>query len=280
MSFKRPRKDDNTPKIDGPFIGNLTGYSTPDPIRFITEKEKERLESLKKIAPKAAVFTSISILNDESEEYSTDTADETEINTMPELLTSFFDPSAINKTDDEIYNIGQKLYKQYQNSCTEVQCKNLTNITKMQSSSEKWMLHRAGRITASNCKIAYTLDEKNPALSTVKIIMQYSKFKSKATEYGKNFEEKARKTYTEMEMSKHNNLTVDETGLHINNQFPFLGASPDAIVNCSCHGKRLLEIKCPFKYRDGLDGWIEEPTCPLDKKYHIKESHKYYYQIQ
>ena len=33
-------------------------------------------------------------------------------------------------------------------------------------------------------------------------------------------------------------------------EYPFLGASPNALVECSCCGEGVLEIKCPFKYKE------------------------------
>ena len=37
--------------------------------------------------------------------------------------------------------------------------------------------------------------------------------------------------------------------------FPGLGASPDALINCDCHGMGVLEIKCLEKYTNGLFNW-------------------------
>ena len=53
MCFKRPKEDDMVPKVASPFKGTLSGYSTPDPIKFLTQHDKKRLDLLRKIAPKA-----------------------------------------------------------------------------------------------------------------------------------------------------------------------------------------------------------------------------------
>lgn len=38
--------------------------------------------------------------------------------------------------------------------------------------------------------------------------------------------------------------------LSIDSQRPFVAATQDGIVNCTCCGKGILEIKCPYSHRD------------------------------
>ena len=47
------------------------------------------------------------------------------------------------------------------------------------------------------------------------------------------------------QLSKKQPSTVEETGLFVSKEFPFLGASPHGVVYCTCHGRGLLAIKCP-----------------------------------
>ena len=49
-------------------------------------------------------------------------------------------------------------------------------------------------------------------------------------------------------------LKVAEVGLKINAHTPFLGASPDGLESCNCHGTEILEMKCPYTYEDDLCG--------------------------
>ena len=44
--------------------------------------------------------------------------------------------------------------------------------------------------------------------------------------------------------------------------------------------KGLLEIKCPFKYKSTLKGYLGDKNSPLDVDKKIKENHQYYFQIQ
>ena len=83
----------------------------------------------------------------------------------------------------------------------------------------------------------------------------------------------SKKNYTE-------NLMVYSTGLHINAKCPHLGASPDGIIYCDFHGKGLLEIKYPHKYRSGLEDWQDDKDFPLDESGQIKKDHIYHAQVQ
>ena len=53
------------------------------------------------------------------------------------------------------------------------------------------------------------------------------------------------------------------------------GASPDGIIVCDCHGKGLLEIKCPHKYRNGLRSWQDDKDFPFNESGQIKKDHIY-----
>jgi hypothetical protein len=87
-------------------------------------------------------------------------------------------------------------------------------------------------------------------------------------------------------MHGHENFYLSGCGLHVNPRFPHLGATPDSVVNCSCCGKGLVEVKCPFKHRE------EHPCSAIDPGYclnqhqpgecdnKLKYNHRYFYQVQ
>jgi len=62
------------------------------------------------------------------------------------------------------------------------------------------------------------------------------------------------------------------------------GASPDGLVECSCCGMGVLEVKCPFKYRyqspvmaaKDTDFYLNEVGHELQ----LKKNHNYYFQVQ
>ena len=83
----------------------------------------------------------------------------------------------------------------------------------------------------------------------------------------------------------HVNRPVNLSGLILNLDFSYFGASPDGIINCSCCGVGCLEIKCPLNYKDNF---IEDTifgSCDYlefgnDGAVEIIKAHAYYYQIQ
>ena len=90
---------------------------------------------------------------------------------------------------------------------------------------------------------------------------------------------------------KHTNFVVSNCGFFISHEVPFFGASPDAIISCSCcsldgasdsHG---VEIKYPYcciekffteKATDSNIFCLER----VDGKLSLKHNHAYYYQMQ
>ena len=56
--------------------------------------------------------------------------------------------------------------------------------------------------------------------------------------------------YIESARKNQEDLSIRETGLFIDCERPYLGASPDGIVICKCCGKGVVEVKCPFCIRD------------------------------
>ena len=94
---------------------------------------------------------------------------------------------------------------------------------------------------------------ESPSKTFINTIMQYKPSTDvAATKYGKEMEPVAFHAFTEYFRLHHENTSVSQTGLNVNAEFPHLGASPDGVVSCSCHGKALLEIKYPHTYWNGL----------------------------
>ena len=79
----------------------------------------------------------------------------------------------------------------------------------------------------------------------------------------------------------HNNARVEECGLFLHEDMPYVGGSPDRIITCDCCGSSCLEVKCPFSIRH------KTPTDPEVNIQFLKRSdgivslltnHKYFTQ--
>ena len=83
----------------------------------------------------------------------------------------------------------------------------------------------------------------------------------------------------------HDELIVTSTGFFISIEHQFLGASPDAIIKCSCCGLGVVEVKCPLcAQASSFEESIGDGKLCLEKqhdgKYQLKRNHGYYYQCQ
>ena len=166
--------------------------------------------------------------------------------------------------------------------------KHLENATKGQADNSLWFELRAGRLTASNHHNIYTKMNsytkatgiiKPNTTPTVEKILNPSKifFKTDATEWGIANESNALKTFYAKHISQHRASKNDTCGLYIYKPKPYLAASPDGIIECACHGKSLIEIKCPYSFKNVI---IKEsvPKCNFLKIENdiINKAHKYY----
>ena len=152
--------------------------------------------------------------------------------------------------------------------------------------------YRNDRVTASNFffvakKVDSNLKLINPEKSKTllsKVCGYYPNVKSKATQWGLGNEPVARKLYIKDNRKKHKHLQVSECGLFIDIEFPYIAASPDALVSCTCHGKGLLEIKCPWTHRGStiIEYAADKDSCLeiLNNQPRLKRNHMYWYQVQ
>ena len=78
-------------------------------------------------------------------------------------------------------------------------------------------------------------------------------FITAATKYGLVMEPIARKDCFIWVKTNHHSLTVEETGLFVFKEFPFLVANPNGRVHSTYHGRSLLEIKCPSNHKESVN---------------------------
>ncbi|XP_047142692.2 uncharacterized protein LOC124816975 [Hydra vulgaris] len=279
ISFNRPKLNDLP--IERTLSNSNSKNYTVNAEQSIINLGVDKVIELQKIMPKAAYFNYVNVLELSYDTEGTLTSDENDENPCPEPLTSLFDYEAINLDSATLKDICNLKYEEYKSTYTSKSFNFLSENTKLQSLSSAWNIHRAGRITASNFYEVMHFKYKNSSNSLLNKLMCYTKApNTPSLTYGREMECKAREHYQTIMKEKHNDFQVTATGLHILYNKPYLGASPDSIVSCSCHSDGLLEIKCPFNYRNGLVNWEMDNNFPIDSSVTMKKNHKYYAQVQ
>ena len=176
---------------------------------------------------------------------------------LPPLLSSLFSQENVGCTAASIQKLCHDAFDNM--TVTVVQAENLRSFTMAQSESALWFDHRLGRITASRMHdvLKYT-GHKYPK-SIVSAIMQYTSGDPDlpALKWGRENEAVAREEYVARMKEMHRNFRTSLSGLMINPAYPYLAASPDGVSSCDCCGTRLLEIKCPYVFRN------ESPTTDI-----------------
>ncbi|XP_063215915.1 uncharacterized protein LOC134527292 [Bacillus rossius redtenbacheri] len=155
----------------------------------------------------------------------------------------------------------------------------IERATLLQAGSGEWLERRRKMLTASKfgriCRRRATTSCK----ALVKNIIYSSSISSvPAIAYGKKNESIALE-----QLERQENLVIQQCGLFIDEQLPFLGATPDGLIGE--HG--LVEIKCPSSaagidvdkaVSDGKLGYL---MCnDQNKVTRLKTNHDYYYQVQ
>ncbi|KAL4083125.1 hypothetical protein QTP88_028455 [Uroleucon formosanum] len=117
--------------------------------------------------------------------------------------------------------------------------------TRDQSCNQKWYSERRNRLTASNFGKIIKMRPTTSCRNIVyELLYNSSTFNSKEPvqcRYGKSMEKLAIEKFEEV-----TNLKVNHCGLFIDNMLPYLGASPDGIID----DNTILEIKSPYSAKD------------------------------
>jgi hypothetical protein len=162
--------------------------------------------------------------------------------------------------------------------------------SRKQHTSTVWQAQRQWRITASNFHDVATkvnsITKKQNA-STTNLVGRLSgkivpNENVPALKHGRVMEAIAKQHYVAaLKRDGHTNVKVRDSGLVLDKDRPYLGASPDLLVSCCC-GEGLCEIKCPYSAIDqvpcaGTPGYL---VTDDHGKTVLYKAHKYYAQIQ
>ena len=64
--------------------------------------------------------------------------------------------------------------------------------------------------------------------------------------WGCTHEQSAIESYSQNTTKSHEDFKVSRVCLFIDHERPYVGASPDGIITCTCCGKGVLEVKMSF----------------------------------
>ncbi len=173
---------------------------------------------------------------------------------------------------------------------TQAQRDILWNATMSQSFSKYWAEQKLGRITASVSKRIFTrartLMSNSSADPTaiVKLITEPDTYCNEGMKYGMSTEVIAKRKFEQvMKQDKHKQYKQSDCGLAIHPVKPYLGASPDLLVYCKCHGEGLCEIKCPWTIAIKGENITTQNYDHLEEynnSIRLSRKDDYYYQIQ
>ena len=159
--------------------------------------------------------------------------------------------------------------------------------TRSQSQGANFYKHRAGRIGASQSKLA---SHTNPALPSQSLIQsicypELNKVFSKATMHGCKHEGLAISAYEHVMKQKHINFKIVKCGRFINKEYPWLHGTPDFLCSCDCCGEGCGEVKCLFCIENcDFESYVSKSSSRLRKdsfgNVWLKKEHHYFYQTQ
>ncbi|XP_078349685.1 uncharacterized protein LOC144634562 [Oculina patagonica] len=202
--------------------------------------------------------------------------------TIP-TVTDHFNQKNLDLTYPELLQV----CKEVKIEVTKEQIAQVERDTISQAKGNNFFKHRAGRIGASKSKAAC---QTNPALPSNSLIQsicypELNKLTTDAIRHGCKHEQDAINAYEKIMKETHVNFRIVKCGLFINEEHPWLHASPDFLCSCDCCGEGCGEVKCPYCVENcDFESYVLKPSSCLEKdstgKYSLKKNHQYYYQCQ
>ncbi|VDI11786.1 Hypothetical predicted protein [Mytilus galloprovincialis] len=198
-----------------------------------------------------------------------------------------YGPEAIDVTEDiPVTDLAvlQSDFLEKHINISEIKIKEIASATIKQSQSDNWHSERKKRITCSNFG---KIIRRRPSILVKNLVknLLYSKFRG--TFHTKNGLLHERSTIEEYRLKKAEEnviLTVESSGLIINNEHKFLAGSPDGIVIVGNGEKGLLEVKnlVHSKPINLFQAAANKNFCLeiRQDKLFLKQNHDYYYQCQ
>lgn len=188
----------------------------------------------------------------------------------------------------------QQVFKEFaaSQSITKSEKDLIEEYTRDQNTVGSWMYTRKGKLTSSKFGEIYKQKQNTKPDSVLKTVLQYhedgTRQETEHMKWGRTHEPAARRCYYNIMRKTHPGIEVKKSGLHLYNDAPYLGASPDGIVTCPhCaedEKEGLLEVKCPSVHRNKTpEEECLQDTCfcrVVNGQITLKREHNYYFQVQ
>ena len=161
----------------------------------------------------------------------------------------------------------------------------ISRETEGQHINPNWHSVRKGLITASNVKLIYSCrDQQKTARKLINGSTLNEQFLPDPIKFGRTFEDKARNTFQKSHHYHHRRSTLRVPGIVLSKDTPFLGASPDGVMDCKVCGLSLIEVKCFYSKRNFIPKAAMLASNILvhgnDGQVLVNKKHPYYFQIQ
>ena len=194
-----------------------------------------------------------------------------------ELVDGIFEKFNASVMDTSCLTEESKLFIKNHLVVNKEKLKQIEVETIVQSDSACWYEERSKRITSSNFGAVVNRRKGQFPTSLLKklIHLKYKSFTSDACKWGRDQEKVAIIKY-----ERENHLKVTKCGFFVNPRWPWLGCSPDGLVN----NVKCIEVKCPLSKKDvSISEACEDKTFFMklsNGKPELKENHVYWYQCQ
>ena len=151
------------------------------------------------------------------------------------IALSLFDKKYLDLTYPELL----KVCNDVKVELSKEQIKAVERDTRSQSKGRNFFKHRSGRIGASQSKAACQIHPAMPSQSLLLSICypELNKLNTEAVRHGCKHEEDAINAHENAMKKEHVDLKVVKCGLIINEEYPWLHATPDFLCSCDCCGE-------------------------------------------
>lgn len=183
------------------------------------------------------------------------------------------------KKPDVTDEVLEKLKENFVNSLkkTSEERAMIERQTILQRDSSEWMELRRSLLTASNFGRVIKRKLTTRCANLVKDILYKTNIDHVASIKHGLLNEKT----AIMQLAKQTGIAIEPCGLFLDEDLPFLGATPDGIIS----DDTIVEVKCPISaYKLGLDEaiekkkinfWLKDKGCSK-----LNKNHNWYYQVQ